>query len=106
MDKNNDDENKPCGCGIGIPVPPEVFKEVMSKMSGQNPMPTVPAHYGVTNEQYDKIMKEILCDMIKNNEKTATIDKFFPRLSAEDRVKVLAYSEALNKLKKIYDVGD
>jgi len=112
VDKNkkiNDDidnNDKPCNCGIGlgIPIPKEIFAEAMAKMQG-NQQPTVPAHYGVTDSQYDKMMKEILCDMIMNNEKSTTLDKFFSKLSAEDRVKVLAYSEAQHKLKKLCDLS-
>ena len=61
---------------------------------------TINAHYGVKEGKYEQWVKEILSDLVLSEDKSNVIDKHFPKLSSEDRVKIMAFAEAINKLKK------
>ena len=59
------------------------------------------AHYGVKDSDFEKWTKEITADMITNNNKNSVLDKWFPKLDNNERVKVLAYVRATEVMKTV-----
>lgn len=76
-----------------------MFEEI-KEMFGVN-QTTVAEHYGVKESEFQEIIKEILIDLIKEDNKTFTIDKHFGDLDGEQRVKVFAFSRAMEMRMKI-----
>ena len=62
---------------------------------------TVHEHYGVNDKQLEKIAKGMLIDFINLESKIEVLDKNFKTFSAEDRVKVLAFANALDLFEKL-----
>lgn len=59
------------------------------------------SHYGVKKGFTGEECKKMICDMIMNTNKTITIDKWFPELNGEGRLRVLAFHFALSKIEKL-----
>ena len=57
-------------------------------------------HYGVKFEEFNKIVGEIIADILTQNKKTDVLDKHFSKFSAEDRLRVEAYLLAREVMKK------
>lgn len=62
---------------------------------------TVPAHYGMNEKDFNKIVKTILCSLLNGNKLSDTLDEQFKNFSAEDRIKVFAFCIALEKFKRV-----
>ena len=75
------------------------IEEMIKKMTDSGP--TVADHYGVKLEEVTKLQKELLCSMIMSSTTSETLDKFFPKLTAEERVKVVVYARAKEMFEKM-----
>jgi len=64
---------------------------------------TVADHYGIKQEEVDRLITEMLCDIIKANNKSEILDKYFPTLDGMGRMKVEIYALAREKAKKLND---
>jgi hypothetical protein len=60
---------------------------------------TVAAHYGMQEQEYDKLERAMLCSLIMGDYIAQTLDKFFPEL--KDRAKVHAYANACRRFWKM-----
>lgn len=60
---------------------------------------TITAHYGVKEGDYHKQVQEMFITFIRMPKTSDVIDIFFSELSAEQRVKVLAFSTAMMEMK-------
>jgi len=75
--------------GMGVIGP----NEMMEMLGGKRT--TIAEHYGVNEKDYDSWVRDMLCELIKNPDKSCVVDKCFPKLCAEDRAKVFAMANAL-----------
>ena len=70
--------------------------------------PTVSGHYGFKPDEFDKLLRNILCDMIQENNKTKVLDKWFPANILEPkngaiiRCRALAYASAFQYLERMF----
>jgi len=62
---------------------------------------TIFGHYGVKRETFERGWRQILADMLTCDSRSEVLDKHFPTLDGEGRVKVLAFAKALSKLDKV-----
>lgn len=76
-------------------------KELLKELLGENQRSSLAEHYGLTEPEFSKITKQMICDFIQNDSKHKILDKHFPDLSAEDRVKVECYAKAQGKYEKL-----
>ena len=94
-------ERKIDGIGVihGLDGLKDLLEEMSEKMGG-----TVPGYYGVSEQEFDNMMKQILCDQIMSNgSKTAVIDKHFKDCTPEIRAKIFAYHVAMVKAGRVHD---
>ena len=60
-------------------------------------------HYGIKREVAVQIAKDIMKDMIQMDKRTDVVAKHFPTLDSDGRMRVFAYAEASEKIKRIED---
>jgi len=83
---------------------PDFMQESIDRTGG-----TVSAHYGLKANEFDKLTKDILCDMIQLNDKTKVLDKWFPaefllpKNGGIIRCRALAYASAMARLERMND---
>ena len=107
MNNRDDDEDNEGTPRIGIEVGgdiPEILKRIIErKLSGSGRSNLVTAHYGMKEEDFQDMINNMLCDMIKENDKTKLLDKYFPTLDGTGRLKVLAFLAATDKVRRLQD---
>lgn len=63
--------------------------------------PSLASHYGVKDKEFHENTVDILCDLLKSKNFATVIDKHFPKLSGDDRVKVMSFAFAMQDLEKL-----
>jgi len=83
---------------------PNVEKVEMIAIKGDNkknndqPFDNIMAHYAVKDKDYEDWWESMFCDLFKKKNKSYVLDKWFPTLDNEGRVKVLAFARALEEI--------
>ena len=73
--------------------------EIMERIG--NKRTTIAQHYGLKEEEYRQMMKDILCDFIQSDSISKVVDKHFKDVSAETRAKIIAFASASSKFEDI-----
>ena len=60
---------------------------------------SISEHYGVKNEDYDKLVMNMHIEFLKTDNTTKVVDKYFSELNAEQRASIVAFSVALIQYK-------
>lgn len=73
----------------------DLFERLLSAQETQEEnRSTIPGHYGFKSEEYDAMVMDILKDVYMLDKRTDVVDKHFPNLNNEDRMKVIAHATA------------
>lgn len=75
--------------------------EILEELKDRASENTTFGHYGFKIDEYEKIIEDMLIAFIKAENNTDVADKFFPKLSGEDRMKIFAFASAFDKFNKI-----
>lgn len=62
---------------------------------------TVNSHYGVTPKMANDMTKTMLANLILKDSKHYVLDKYFSRLTAEDRTKISCYTQAVKHYERM-----
>jgi len=62
---------------------------------------TIAAHYGLKDEEFEQMFKDVICDFVQLSSKSAVTDKNFPKLMPEDKAKVLAFAFAFHAHRRL-----
>lgn len=73
-----------------------MIQEIFGSIVGKKPV-MVSEHYGVSDETFQKMEKAIFAKLILSENHAEVLDTFFEKLTAEDRVKVFAYANAMQR---------
>ncbi len=84
---------------------PKIFGVDIKNLFGEDPNRpnNIAHHYAMKEEDYDKLVRDFMIDMLKFNRKEELLDKHFPKFSGEQRLKVLAYHTAARRIESIKD---
>lgn len=74
----------------------------LSGLLGKKPT-QIYEHWGIKKEEFEKWVDDILCSFIRTKNIATVLSKFFPKLSAEDRVKIMAFVTAHDKFLTIVE---
>lgn len=79
--------------------PAEILSNMMGGEDKRND--SVEAHYGIKREAFRKMYKEMFGHLIMHEAISSTIDKFFSKLSTEERAKIFAFHLAMQRMQDI-----
>lgn len=70
------------------------FKELISALKEEQSLSSFPAHYGMKDEDFVELKKDILIKLIKFGEYSKVLDDVFSNLKSDDKLKIHAYMQA------------
>lgn len=79
----------------------EEMLELMEKLKDRASENTTFGHYGFKLEEFNKLIEDMLIAFIRAENNTDVADKFFPKLSGENRMKIFAFASAMDKYNRI-----
>jgi len=62
---------------------------------------SIVSHYGMKQEDYDEKVIEVMGDFMRTKLKCDILDKHFPTLDGEGRLKVLVFNQAMDNLRRM-----
>jgi len=78
--------------------PEDLIKSLMGDDKDMDELPTVVGHYGWKTEKYTALVGEFIGIMMCSTSKTDNLDKIFPKMTPDQKIKIFAYLHATEVL--------
>jgi len=76
----------------------------MLRGARQQDRTTFAEHYGMKEQEYDILVKQMMCDLIMHDDITVVLDKWFSECTPEQKCKVSAFFAARIVIDKVENI--